>query len=131
MRTRPPTLEDIGPTEPIEPAAPIVADFLARLGLPHSRADLERDTGLRVRSGSISCRSPLVAFLYLLARDLVPVGRIEEFLEQVEPLREHGAGASFSNGWLATWAADSADRLTKAPTPGAPPEMSHGVSFGP
>ena len=66
---------------------------------------------IRKRSGEVSSGDPLVAFLYLLARDQLPMGVIEEIVgEDVlkeAPPREF----RFSNGWLANWAKDLASRL--------------------
>lgn len=61
---------------------------------------------LRAASGEIDDHRPLVAFLYLLARDHCPVGVVEEILGSI------GMGPyEFTNGWLARWAQNAAERL--------------------
>lgn len=63
---------------------------------------------MRAKSGRIDDDRPLVAFLYLLARGHLPVGVIEEVLGQVPEEKN----SQFTNGWLAQWAQDAAERLT-------------------
>ena len=67
---------------------------------------------MRAASGRVDDDRPLVAFLYELARDHLPNGAIEGFLDRIatRPNRPF----QFTNGWLAEWAQDAADRLTKA-----------------
>jgi hypothetical protein len=52
-----------------------------------------------------------VCFIYLLARDELPLGEIEELLGQVEISQTQGS-CQFTNGYLAKWAEDAAYRLT-------------------
>ena len=68
--------------------------------------DTENDL-LRDRSGRVTDRRPLVGLLYDLLRDEVPPARIERLV------REQGGGDQFvfSNGWLAQYAQDLANRL--------------------
>ncbi len=61
---------------------------------------------MRVASGQVDSDDPLVTFFYLLARDKVPMGDIEDLIEQCV-----GGERQFTNGWLALWAEDAAKRL--------------------
>lgn len=65
------------------------------------------NTRMRAASGRVNDDRPLVAFLYELARDHLPVGAIEGMMHDWTP-----EGCMFTNGWLAAWAQDAADRLT-------------------
>lgn len=60
------------------------------------------------RSGEVSYTDPLVGFLYTLMRDYVPTGIVEEITLEVGPEPTH-----YSNGWLAQYANDLAERLRK------------------
>jgi hypothetical protein len=63
---------------------------------------------LRTRSGSVVGDSVLVEFLYVLLRDELPAGKVEELVRSVE-----GRGmVMYTNGWLAKYAEDLASRLT-------------------
>lgn len=62
---------------------------------------------MRDRSGQVESADPVVSLLYLMARDHVPVGKIEDLLREVST----GDTVEFSNGWLASWALDVAARL--------------------
>lgn len=68
---------------------------------------------MRAASGRVNDHSPLVAFLYELARDHVTTGVLEERIDRLsqnyDPL---GPGFMFTNGYLARWAQDAAKRLT-------------------
>ena len=74
---------------------------------------------LRNASGHVEDERMLVAFLYLLGRDHLPAGRISDLMNEVEqtagPLPR-----SFTNGWLARFAQDCADRLTWGQAPSVP-----------
>lgn len=59
------------------------------------------------RSGEVSSADPLVGFLYLLTRDHVTPGTVEEIMKQVFQAPE----STYSNGWLAKYAMDVADRI--------------------
>lgn len=62
---------------------------------------------LRERSGSVDSSDPLVSLLYILIRDHLPLGVVEEVM-----MRHCGPGDSrFTNGWLATYCKDLAKRL--------------------
>lgn len=68
--------------------------------------------GIAARSGKVMHSDPLVAFLYVLMRDGdVCPGRIEEVLKN----NVHYGAAEYSNGWLAQYASDIANRLRKVP----------------
>lgn len=62
---------------------------------------------IRERSGQIDSDDPLVAFLYLLLRDKIVPGELEEIMKQISSEDE----SKFSNGWLALYAKDIAKRL--------------------
>jgi hypothetical protein len=68
------------------------------------------NTGLRERSGRVNINSKLVAFLYTLIRDHLPLGVIEELVrDSQEP------DCYYTNGWLAKYAQDLAIRLNETP----------------
>ena len=62
---------------------------------------------MKDRSGNVSSHSKLVSFLYELMREDIPVGRIEELvrnsIDDIETM--------YTNGWLANYAIDVANRL--------------------
>ena len=65
---------------------------------------------MRKRSGSVDSSDPLVGFIYILARDHLTPGVIERIMEnQVEPSR--GQDVQFTNGYLARYSEDVAERL--------------------
>lgn len=74
---------------------------------PSPRGTTENDR-MRSASGTITDRDPLVAFLYVMGRDLAPIGSIEGLLEKIDC---KGVDVVFTNGWLAQWARDAANRL--------------------
>lgn len=88
---------------------------------------------MRDASGRVDDFRPLVAFLYELARDEIPPGRLEDRLERIAVnARPDHAGERgpfmFTNGWLARWAQDAADRLAEpvdleVSEAGAPPAV--------
>lgn len=61
---------------------------------------------------------PLVAFLYLLGRDHLPFGTIEDMLDQCAA----DDGYQFNDDPLIRWAQGAADRLAFIPT--EPPEAT-------
>lgn len=64
---------------------------------------------MRKASGRVDDDRALVAFLYHLARDDVTTGDVEMIVDQLV-----GKGPyRFTNGWLARWAKDVADRLAQ------------------
>ena len=79
---------------------------------------IERQTHslqMKVRSGNVHDPRPVVAFLYYLARDGMPVGDIEGILIRLRELERDFGEYGFTNGWLARWAQDAAERLRVAP----------------
>ena len=63
---------------------------------------------LRDRSGSVDATDPFVCFLYILMRDHLPLGVVEEIY------RDHVAGSTtheYTNGYLAGYAKDLAERM--------------------
>ncbi len=64
---------------------------------------------IRARSGHMDSDDPLVQFLYLILRDRILPGDLEEVMKQIS---EDGR-SEFSNGWLAMYAMDIAQRLKK------------------
>ena len=65
-----------------------------------------KSPGIRKRSGEVNSSDRLVTFLYLILRDHILPGDIEEVLRNVS---DHES--EFSNGWLAEYAKDIAERL--------------------
>lgn len=64
---------------------------------------------LRIVSGQVDDDRDLVAFLYLLGRDHLPLGAIEEAARL--QVGQYPASRQFTNGHLARWAQGLADRL--------------------
>ncbi len=62
---------------------------------------------MRERSGEVDSNDPLVAFLYVLMRDHLTPGNVEQIMLG----HVTGNESQFTNGWLATYAADVAARL--------------------
>ncbi len=73
----------------------------------------DQNEEMRERSGRIIDDRPLVAFLYLLLRDVeLTVGDLELCVDQaVTELAGWQRDRMFTNGWLAQYAQDIADRL--------------------
>ncbi len=67
---------------------------------------------LRNRSGEVRDSRPLVAFLYDLMRDRLPVGVVETLVQQNTGLDPADDEFVFTNGFLAKYAQDIANRLT-------------------
>lgn len=61
---------------------------------------------MRFRSGNVQYDSNLVSFLYTLMRDYITPGEVEECIK----ICTHSE-VSYTNGWLAKYAKDIADRL--------------------
>lgn len=74
-------------------------------------ADSDR---LRAASGAVEDERPLVTFLYLVMRGHLPAGVVAELLEEAT---RPTVPAVFTNGWLARYAQDCADRLTPRDVP--------------
>lgn len=81
------------------------------LSIGQSYEDVVKDPYMRaerVASGQVDDDRFLVAFLYLLARDHLPVGVIEQAIIDATGNRP----SQFTNGWLAEWAKSRAEVLT-------------------
>lgn len=70
-------------------------------------------SSIRERSGSINIKSKLVGFLYDIMRDHIPPGVIEEILLQTDKF-DNDENFEYSNGWLAQYAQDVAERLIES-----------------
>jgi hypothetical protein len=71
-----------------------------------NNSDIEN---MRNKSGNVDIDSALVSFLYELMRDHLPPGVVEEIV-----LNSIGdSDCKYTNGWLAKYAEDIANRLTK------------------
>ena len=67
---------------------------------------------MRKRSGYKQTHDPLVEFLYILMRDEVPCGIVEsKASEAINSQKSSPDGVMFTNGWLAEYAKDLAERL--------------------
>jgi len=73
-------------------------------GLSKAQAAMAYDSGDR------EADSRLVVFLYLLMRDKLPSGAVEDIMSEVESIDD--LPCLLSNGWLATHAGNVAKRLT-------------------
>ena len=62
---------------------------------------------MRERSGKFASKSKLIGFLYLLMRDHIPPGIVEEILNDCDTENT----TVYTNGWLAQYAEDIANRL--------------------
>lgn len=65
-------------------------------------------SALRERSGKVESDDPLVSFLYQLMRDHLAPGVVESLMADVDK-----QPSLFTNGWLASYAKDMAERLRK------------------
>lgn len=72
--------------------------------------DADQVERMRAASGEFVDDDPLVAFLYLLMRNEVAMGVVEELMVTVEQGNKPWV---FTNGWLARYAYDVAGRLKK------------------
>jgi hypothetical protein len=70
---------------------------------------------MRKKSGSVNDDRLLVGFLYMLMRDQIAPGRIEGILLELSNSHDYDKSEvrtfQFTNGWLAKYARDVADRL--------------------
>jgi hypothetical protein len=69
----------------------------------------EHTKELRERSGHVVINSYLVSFLYQLMRDHLTVADVEMLVRE----SEEESVVTYTNGWLAKYAEDLANRLTK------------------
>lgn len=67
----------------------------------------EKVERMREASAHVTSDNPLVILLYSLARDEIPSGVIDSIIDR-QPVQR----VAFTNGWLAEWAKDAANRLT-------------------
>lgn len=67
----------------------------------------QENVALRERSGAIESKDQLVAFLYDLMRDHLPIGTVETLVRGQKGYKSF----TFTNGWLAKIAEDMANRL--------------------
>lgn len=74
----------------------------------HRAANQAANKVMRESSGMVDSNDPLVLFLYQLGRDSLPLGEIERLAAPLPPGTQL---VQFTNGWLATWAQDLANRL--------------------
>jgi hypothetical protein len=63
---------------------------------------------MRKASGRVNIDSALVTFIYLLTRDHLPAGDVEELVRKASASDQPNM---YTNGWLATLAEYQADRL--------------------
>jgi len=76
-----------------------------------SISDKERHKKMRKRSGDVTSRSKLVSFLYILMRDHLPAGEVEDIMLHDVDVLPKDENCSYTNGWLARYAEDLAKRL--------------------
>ena len=67
---------------------------------------------MREKSGTIKDSSKLVCFLYLLGRDYLSLGKIEKLMMDIEQDKKEEE-YTYTNGWLAQYAQDVAERLNE------------------
>jgi hypothetical protein len=72
---------------------------------------------MRKESGWVNDTRPLVAFLYTLLRDAITPGKVEEIIEGSDFEGIGRDGCQFTNGWLARYAQNVAERLTAHVSP--------------
>lgn len=66
---------------------------------------------MRFMSGSVASDLVLVEFLYILMRDKLTPGSVEEIMQSLIHRETKGDPIVFTNGWLADHAKDIAVRL--------------------
>ena len=67
----------------------------------------DKNESMRERSGTVQITSKLVSFLYELLRDYLPAATVEELVRASEDT----PNIVYTNGWLAQYAEDLANRL--------------------
>lgn len=67
---------------------------------------------MRLASGQIDDQRPLVTFLYLLGRDELSLGAIEQLIMKAAEKAVYPE-TMFTNGWLAQWAQYTAEKLAR------------------
>lgn len=73
------------------------------------KSNEEHTRELRERSGHVVINSYLVGFLYTLMRDHLTISDVEMLVRD----SEEESTCTYTNGWLAKYAEDLANRLTK------------------
>ena len=68
-----------------------------------------RNLEMRRASGRVNDPRPIVGFLYLLVRDHLPIGTVEQLIR--DSALSDGDESEFTNGWVANYAQHGADRL--------------------
>lgn len=86
----------------------------------------ENNKKLREASGEVSYSDPLTIFFYLLLRNEVPAGKVEELVQETVASAEE---CSFTNGWLAHYANNLAERIRGAETEGLKNALSKAFSI--
>src|SRR5574342_348082 len=71
----------------------------------------ERNKRLREASGNVVYSDALTVFLYLLMRNDLPAGKVEELVLEAVSTSED---IQFTNGWLAQYASNLAEELMNA-----------------
>lgn len=67
-------------------------------------------------SGNIKSNDPLVHFLYILMRDHLSCGKVEDIMFDVNEFSKN-KDTDFGNGWLAQYCMDIAKRLKEFEEP--------------
>ena len=70
----------------------------------------ERINELREASGNVNYSDSLTSFLYILMRDYMPAGKVEELVLNTTMAEE----CLYTNGWLAQYANNLADKINNA-----------------
>ena len=70
---------------------------------------ISRQSDLRNKSGNVVSKSKLMCFIYMLMRDKLPAGEIENMVNRVRELTAEEY--VFTNGYLGQYAKDLVDRL--------------------
>jgi len=83
--------------------------YIAAKNARHNRL---HNLALRMNSGEVNSSSKLVSFLYELMRDHLPPGKVEEIVRNSCQPEE----CYYTNGYLANYAKDIANRLEDGPT---------------
>lgn len=68
----------------------------------------KENTRMRLASHCVTDTRSVVALLYMLAREHLPIGQIEAIIDGLETDCDD---FRFTNGWLAEWAKDATGRL--------------------
>jgi hypothetical protein len=100
--------------DPKDPTAPTIdeEEYLRDVSFLVTDDLEEQRLAMRKRSGCVNGTTRLVSFLYELLRDHVTIGDVEAIVLQLErnpPTPE--SPDYFTNGWLARYAEDLAQRL--------------------